>query len=340
MGALRFHTLVGTGGVGSGSFFRLVGDRTLGREESRAGRFVDQRDYCKLHIISQYPQALLGEAFTCLPIGRVGDDAVGQQLIDEMARVGMDPRHVRALPGEQTLFSFCFLYPDNSGGNLTVDNSASGRVDAAAVAEAAGDIARAGARGIALAAPEVPLGPRAELLRLASEHGLFRVGSFLTEELPAATEMGLLASCDLIALNRDEAAALAQVDPATGAADIARKAVDRLRECNAAMLASITAGGDGSWSWDGDELHHVPALSVEVSSTAGAGDCHLGSLLAGLAGGLSTGDAQHLATLAAALSVTSPHTIDERIRRPNLVAFARELGSPLPDAVWAFLTSD
>jgi hypothetical protein len=48
---LRFHTLIGTGGIGTGSFFQLRGDHTLGREESRGGRFLDRRDYCKLHIV-------------------------------------------------------------------------------------------------------------------------------------------------------------------------------------------------------------------------------------------------------------------------------------------------
>jgi hypothetical protein len=50
----NFRCLIGTGGVGSGSFFELEGNHTLGREESRAGRFLDRQDYCKLHIITHY----------------------------------------------------------------------------------------------------------------------------------------------------------------------------------------------------------------------------------------------------------------------------------------------
>ena len=63
--------LIGIGGIGSGTFFALNGNHTLGREESRGGRFLDRRDYCKLHIISHYVRPLLGGRF-CRDPGRQG----------------------------------------------------------------------------------------------------------------------------------------------------------------------------------------------------------------------------------------------------------------------------
>ena len=56
----RYRALIGTGGIGSGMFFALDGNHTLGREESRSGHFLDRRDYCKLHIVSHYVRRLLG----------------------------------------------------------------------------------------------------------------------------------------------------------------------------------------------------------------------------------------------------------------------------------------
>ena len=50
----HYKAMIGAGGIGSGMFFKLNGDHTLGREESRSGYFLDQKDYCKLHIISHY----------------------------------------------------------------------------------------------------------------------------------------------------------------------------------------------------------------------------------------------------------------------------------------------
>ena len=56
----RYDVVVGTGGIGSGIFLALEGNRTLGREESRPAELLDQRDYCKLHIVCHYVQRLLG----------------------------------------------------------------------------------------------------------------------------------------------------------------------------------------------------------------------------------------------------------------------------------------
>jgi len=158
----RYQALVGVGGIGSGRFFALRGNHTLGREESRGGRFLDRRDYCKLHIMSHYVKSLLGPDFPTLPIGQVGNDDVGGRLLAEMEDVGLDMRYVKVSPGDQTLFSFCFVYPDGSGGNMTTDDSACARVDAAFVRQAEPEFERYARRGVALAAPEAPLEARTE----------------------------------------------------------------------------------------------------------------------------------------------------------------------------------
>src|SRR5512137_2113496 len=83
-----YRAMLGVGGIGSGTFFLLNGEHTLGREESRSGHFIDRRDYCKLHIISHYVRTLLGEAFHTLPIGKVGDDEAGRRVVREMQDAG------------------------------------------------------------------------------------------------------------------------------------------------------------------------------------------------------------------------------------------------------------
>jgi len=67
---------------------------------------------------------------------------------------------------------------------------------------------------------------------------------------------------------------------------------------------------------------------VPVQTTGGAGDAHLAGLLAGLAAGLSLGEAQRLATLVAAASVTSPHTIHKGLSRTELRALAAAWPDP------------
>src|SRR5512136_1658059 len=106
----QYHAMLGVGGVGSGVFFALDGDHTLGREESRSGRFLDRKDYCKLHIISHYVQTLLGDDFTTIPISKLGSDAAGLQLMREMKSAHLDLRYIQACHGEQTLYSLCLVY--------------------------------------------------------------------------------------------------------------------------------------------------------------------------------------------------------------------------------------
>jgi sugar/nucleoside kinase (ribokinase family) len=87
-------------------------------------------------------------------------------------------------------------------------------------------------------------------------------------------------------------------------------------------MVSVTAGKRGSWVWDLRRLSRAPAPEVDAVSTAGAGDAFLAGLLAGIGADLPLTEAQELATLAAALSVTSPHTIHKGIDRESLARFA------------------
>lgn len=331
--ALRYRGLIGTGGIGSGAFFALEGDHTLGREESRAGRFLDRKDYCKLHIIAHYVSVLTGGDFRTVPVGMVGDDAPGRRLIEEMRDAGMDTQHVRAAAGEQTLYSFCFIYPNGEGGNMTVDDSASSHVDAAAVRDAESEFVSMGAAGIALAAPEVPLEARAELLKLATEHGLLRTASFTSGELTQPAIKSMLADTDVLAINVDEAAVIADAEPDDSPEAIVDVAASSLRRIQPDIIVSITAGSHGNWIAAGDSLAYLPAVDTQVVSTAGAGDAHFSGLLVGLAAGLVPIEAQHLARLVATLSVTSPHTIKADVDRVTLAAFAREHEVELPDSV-------
>lgn len=330
--------MIGVGGIGSGSFFALSGNHTLLREESRGGRFLDRKDYCKLHIIAHYVQMLMGPDFATIPVGKVGDDEPGRRMYAEMGEAGLDMRYVEICPGEQTLFSFCFIYPDSSGGNMTTDDSACSKVDAVFVAKAQPEFARFEGRGVALAAPEVPLDARRKLLELGTEHGFFRVASFNSEELPEAIESGMLKMVDLLAVNLDEARSALKADTSDLSREqIVEEAVRALSSANAHMLVSITAGAHGSWAWDGSSINYVPVFKAHVATSAGAGDAHLSGMIVGLASGLSIDEAQLLGTLVGGLSVTSPHTLTKDINKKSLLNFARQMEAVLPEIVCKLL---
>lgn len=353
-----YRRLVGVGGIGAGIFFALEGNHDLGRNESRPGRLLDVRDYCKLHIVAQYPTVLLGARedsgpFHVVPVGKVGIDEVGLRLRAEMERAGMDVRFVDAVPGRPTLLSVCFQYPDGSGGNVTTIDSA-----AALVCESDVDLVERwlSPSALALAVPEVPLPVRRHLLRRATERGALRVASLTSVEIEEVRETGFLALVDLVSMNEDEASALAGAPFPSGPL---QPFLERLRGVVTAFCAGVrvvvTAGARGAFAFDGAAWAHVPALPVAVVSTAGAGDALLGGVLTGLAAGLPfapagspppglpgrpLSSALELGALVAAFKVTSPHTIPPDLSLDALVSFAREHGVSFGDGLRRLLPAD
>jgi ribokinase len=313
-----FRRLVGVGGIGTGMFLAVEGDRTIGRTESRAARLLDVRDYCKLHTVAHHIAVLLhagprGEPFHVVPVGVVGADDAGHRMVAEMRAVGMDVARVRTTPDRPTLFSVCFQYPNGEGGNLTTGDSAAAALSADDV-HAAADLLDE--RTIALAQPEVPLDPRRRFLETAGDRGAFRAASFTSMELEEARAEGLFALVDLVALNAHEAEAVAgaELDPAHAGAFL-RRCADAFAGDRTRVV--VTAGAAGAYAIEGDRWIHRPAPAVDVVSTAGCGDALLAGVLVGLAVGAPligerdarADDALTLGVVLASLNATSPHTI-------------------------------
>lgn len=337
--------MVGIGGIGSGIFLALDGNQTLGRDESRLGKLLNIRDYCKLHIISHYVAVLLGAApagsFRVIPIGKVGDDAPGRQMIREMKAAGMETDHVELLAGAPTLFSVCFQYPDGIGGNITTSNSAAAQLRPADVDAREDQFA---GPAIALAAPEVPLATRAHFLNVATRHRAFRAASFAAAEVAPAMELGMFRNLDIVSLNEGEAAIVA------GCEFVPTVPTPFLQACAKTLSASyprlrfvVTAGSLGAFAFWQGAWDYCPAPKVPVASTAGAGDALLAGLLVAITAGAPfirhqpslspeprpLASALDFAVLLASYTVTSPHTIHPQADLTNLLAFAADLGLSL-----------
>lgn len=346
--------MIGIGGIGSGIFFALDGNHTLGRDESRLGRLLDIRDYCKLHIISHYVARLLGAGagsdFRVIPIGKVGDDAPGRQMILEMKAAGMETDHVQTVTGSPTLFSACFQYPDGTGGNITTSNSAAAQLKCEDLDSLQGLFSEP---AVALAAPEVSLEVRAHFLQMATGRGAFRAASFTAAEVAPALELGMFANLDLVSLNEGEAAAFA------GRAFDPRNPMPFLRACEKSLRTNypqlrfvVTAGCLGAFAFCQGAWDFCPAPVVQVASTAGAGDALLGGLIAATVAGLPflrrdhsldrdrpqpIASALDLAVLLASYSATSPHTIHPEAAMENLIALAADLRIAFTPSVNALL---
>ena len=121
----------------------------------------------------------------------------------------------------------------------------------------------------------------------------------LVADIPAATLDAVLARCDWWSCNRREAALLTGSDDPVAAA---RQLLTRV-SATAGVIVRLAADGCVVATTLGD-LVIVPAPSVDVVDTTGAGDAHAGVFLAGLAAGLDPRGAARRANAAAALAVT------------------------------------
>lgn len=304
-----------TGGIGTGIFFKLEGEHTLGRDESRLGFLTDYKDYCKQHIILHYIAKLT--AADVYAIGMVGDDTQGKELLQKMTDAGIKTDHVGITSEARTMQAICFQYPDGSGGNITTSNSACEMVSASYVEQCAQRIDNC---SLVLSVPEVPLDSRIRLLQIGREKGAFTVGSFLSAEAKRFEELGGFMLCDLISINLDEAKAVAKIDGKP--AEIAQKAAEIIGDSS----LIVTAGKDGAFVFDNGKMASVEIIDVPVVSTAGAGDALIGGTIAGLIKGKGLLESVHIGTVVSAFAVGSADTIAENVNIESINQFVKERG--------------
>jgi sugar/nucleoside kinase (ribokinase family) len=289
-----FNKVIGTGGIGAGILFQLDSNEPLGRNESRPAILSDTKDYCKQHIILHYIAKALYPGTDVYAIGKVGCDADGQRLLEEM-----DAAHIRTdavgtdslLP---TMFSTCIQYSDKAVCNVTSSNSASTLVTPEYVRDSLTRLPIIDAATIIMAAPEVSVDARVELLRAGKKGGAFCVASFASAEAAAFVAQGGVVFTDLLSLNEDEARAFIQTDASHTADGLAIKETDELiLACiqkikflgsNASLI--VTLGSRGSVCHHRGRTVYLPARPAKVVATGGAGDAYIAGVICGLCSGL------------------------------------------------------
>ena len=346
-----FDHIVGTGGIGSGIFFSMNSNDTLGRSESRMATLLPYEDFCKQHIIMHYISILLGAEvngdFQSFPIGKVGNDDIGKNLVQKLKAVGMDIKNVTVSGDCSTLFSVCYQYPDHTGGNITTDGSASSKVTPENISLFFEEFNLSGVKEIILAAPEVPVGTRIKLLEYGRKRGSLNIASILSSEVDEFMQMYGFEMVDILSINIDEARNIAKIsDDDPSSKSIIDACVRKLKNINPSISILITDGSHGSYCYTNNYLEFTPILDVPVISTAGAGDTFLAGTIAGLICGLplvkgtssnyfSASPVQcavELGTLLASLSVTSPDTIHPTANAGLLYKFAMKNNVRFGDA--------
>lgn len=329
-----YRQVIGTGGIGGGILFELEGNRALSRNETRLANLSPAKDYCKAHIILHYIARVLAPEVSVSAIGAVGRDPIGMELMQMMARVGIDTASVKTVSDSPTMYAVCMQYADKSVCNVTTAQSASSLVSPEDIMNAVDHLPRPlDISTIAIAVPEVPINARLALLELAKDKGAFCVASFLFDEALDFLEGGGLKNSDLLVINEDEAAAFCGRE-SPDALELTQACAQKLRLINPACLLAVTFGATGSFVSEGAGIHHIPAVPVQAVATGGAGDAFIAGIVCGLALGLpfwseSGTCAAALGARVAAESVKEMDTIASRIDRELVSSIIQEMENGL-----------
>lgn len=278
-----YYKIVGTGGIGMGMLFHSETMDTLGRSESRMVTLSDARDYCKQHIVFYYLAAITKEYSEVYPIGFVGNDANGKNLIAEMRREGMDTRFVGICENEPTMISICLQYPDKEGCNFTARNNAAIHVTPQYIKHCMNEIS-VNSQTIVAVIPEVSVESRMEMLKIGKDKNAFTVLSIPVAEAEAFEAENAFAYCDLLSLNHEEAQAVLKQN--VSGEELVKRLYRYLKNFNQNIQLLVTCGNKGAYSATRKGVEYIPPLPGRAVNTTGAGDAFLGGTLAGLARGL------------------------------------------------------
>ena len=236
--------------------------------------------------------ALLGKQ--AIMVGRVGADAFGPRLIENMVRQGVDVSHILATPGVAS--GNAMIIVDALGQNsIVIASGANGLVSPADVDDCEAILRQVDFLVLQL---EIPMETVAYAVEKASSFGV----QVVLNPAPA-TDLPdeLLQHVDYLVPNETEAQILTGVDVVdTASAEVAARA---LRVAGARHVI-VTLGERGSLTVGGGETFHTAAPEVEVVDTTAAGDAFVGGLVVGLGRGDALPVAVRFATCAGALAVT------------------------------------
>jgi ribokinase len=229
-------------------------------------------------------------------LGKLGQDAYGQDYAQYLRRAGIDISGLRWAP--QSPSGVALIMVDRRGQNqIAVASGANATLTAD---DLDGLPALLEAAQVLVVQLENPLPPLEAALRQAKQAGLTTIlNPAPARRLPSR----LIPLIDLLVPNEVEAAMLCGQPVHTLAQ--ACRAAQRLRQMGYRSVI-VTLGKQGLVYLDEHDPVHVPGIDVEAIDATAAGDTFVGYLACALAEGQTLAKALGLANAAAALSVTRP----------------------------------
>jgi len=221
--------------------------------------------------------------------GRLGDDGIGDRILDELRSADIDVGGVLRTKGVASPVSAVLV---DGRGERTIINYTSPDLFEGETPPGAVMVDDADAVLVDVRWPE----GAAVALDAARAAGIPSVFDFDRPMDDGGAH--LLERATHVAFSRSALAATSGTDdPVAG--------LERVSSRNSAWLA-VTIGGEGVYWIDDGEVMHLPAFTVDVVDTVGAGDVFHGALALALAEGQAEAAAVRFASAAAALKCTRP----------------------------------
>ena len=227
-------------------------------------------------------------------LGRVGVDAFGDQLLDNLSGSGVDIACIRR--AAQAASGIALIMVDDAGMNSILVAPGANMLLSPADMDAADPILASAQ--VMLAQLEIPLETVVRAAQIAHAHGV-KVVLNPAPAQPLPLELTRLV--DVLVPNEFEAALLTGLP--VGSDDQIQEAATALRATGAANVI-ITLGGRGALLATAGGFQHFPAFLVKPIDTTAAGDAFVGSLGAALAEGRPLEEAMYWGSAAGALSTT------------------------------------
>lgn len=232
----------------------------------------------------------------------VGDDSVGEYILDVTARVGVDVSPTLQVEGGRTSTFLAMLEPDG-GREWSIDDMAVMAQLTPEQIESRREIIQ-GARAVVLD-NNLPLDSLELVIRLCAEAKV-PICADPTSRYLTRRFIPFLSRFNIVTPNQQEAAVLCDceihnVDDALKAAQILVRAGVR--------MALITLGEKGAVYATANERGHVGAPSVDVVDLTGGSDAMTATIVFALINGIPVDEAVRLAVTAAMLTITSTDTV-------------------------------
>ncbi|MGI6368530.1 MAG: ribokinase [Anaerolineae bacterium] len=236
--------------------------------------------------------ARLGAHVTML--GRVGQDAFGDAMVENMLIQGVETGYILRDRREPSGIALIQIQDDGDN-SIVVAPGANGRVSTEDVDRAVDLIWGA---SFLVTQFEVPLPTVHHAIGVAASKGV----PVILNPAPAyAVDADWLTGVYCLVVNETEAETLTGL-PVTSLAE-ARTAGIELQAMGVPVVI-VTLGAQGALLVADGKPLHVPARQVDVVDTTAAGDAFIGGLVASLDRGMDLRDAVHYATCAGSLATT------------------------------------